>query len=223
MDGIQYQTPDSNNNLHLEENSLPLSQQAADYLMYILSTYVLEEPWKRWCLHRMQKLKVIAGLPSPETYDWRLRKAMICWMNECCPHNILLFIVTYLSTEVPLHQAGDVSVWPLGVGPGLHLGEVRREVDRLQLVVDKLADVPGQVVVADNKVKWAEQNLSANLTEQKINKSIQYKVREFSVFLSENLNFRAISEMPVELWWAWNFDLKCLFPGIKQRWQAVQN
>lgn len=38
MDGIQYQTPDSNNNLHLEENSLPLSQQAADHFLYILNT-----------------------------------------------------------------------------------------------------------------------------------------------------------------------------------------
>ena len=68
MYGIQYQTPDTNNNLHLEENSLPLSQQAADYLMYILSTYVLEEEsWKSnadWGLWKAKKNK-IWNMPVP--------------------------------------------------------------------------------------------------------------------------------------------------------------
>ena len=61
MDGIQYQTPDSNNNLHLEENSLPLSQQVADNFVYILSTCT----WGKGCikdmLSMMQKQKDKAG------------------------------------------------------------------------------------------------------------------------------------------------------------------
>ena len=68
MDGIQYQTPDTNNNLHFEENSLPLSQQAADYLMYILSTYVLEEEYERVMLiedcEKQRKTRFEMPVPS---------------------------------------------------------------------------------------------------------------------------------------------------------------
>ena len=60
MDGIQYQTPDSNNNLHLEENSLPLSQQAADHFLYILITCTWGKGSMRDMLSIMQK--DIAGL-----------------------------------------------------------------------------------------------------------------------------------------------------------------
>ena len=97
--------------------------------------------------------------------------------DHCCTEHIP---ITYLSTEIPLHKAGDVCVWPLGAGPGLHLRQVSGEVDCLQLVVDKLADVPGEVVMAENRVKWAKNY--DNLTEQKINKSNQEKSDQWFIF-----------------------------------------
>ena len=85
---------------------------------------------------------------------------LLCWVEKC--------------QAIPEHPLCPVSVWecqcgttlrkPMGtpldnyrVGGQLtrrivgYLAEVGTEVDRLDLVVDKLADVPGQVIVPGNK------------------------------------------------------------------------
>ena len=40
---------------------------------------------------------------------------------------------------------------PLGARPGLHQGQVRAEVHRLQLVVHELPDVPSEVIVSEGR------------------------------------------------------------------------
>ena len=57
-----------------------------------------------------------------------------------------------MSTESALDDPGQVRVGPLGGSPRRDLRQVRAEVDRLELVMNKLPDIPGKIVVAE-KVK----------------------------------------------------------------------
>lgn len=56
-------------------------------------------------------------------------------------------MLTHLTTHLALDQPGQVGVRPLALGPRLHVLEVVGEIHRLQLVVNKLANVPWQIVV----------------------------------------------------------------------------
>ena len=54
-----------------------------------------------------------------------------------------------LAPHHPLPHAVEVGVGPLGGGPGARELDVGRQVHLLQLVVDKLTNVPWKVVVSE--------------------------------------------------------------------------
>ena len=55
-----------------------------------------------------------------------------------------------LGTDHPGSHPVEVSVGPLGGGPGGGELDVGAEVHLVQLVVDELSDVPGEVIVSRN-------------------------------------------------------------------------
>ena len=55
----------------------------------------------------------------------------------------------YLSADHALFQPLEVGVRPGALAPGGHAPQVVREVDSVELVVDELPDVPGEVVVSE--------------------------------------------------------------------------
>ena len=55
--------------------------------------------------------------------------------------------LAYLGADPALADPVEVSVRPGAVAPRRDESQVVGEVDRVQLVVDELADVPGEVVV----------------------------------------------------------------------------
>ena len=57
--------------------------------------------------------------------------------------------LNHLSSNFSLDKSGNVGVRPLGGRPGRHLAQVGTEVHCLDLVMDELADVPWQVIVAE--------------------------------------------------------------------------
>ena len=57
-----------------------------------------------------------------------------------------------LGTDQPGSHPVEVSVGPLGGGPGGGELDVGAEVHLVQLVVDELSDVPGEVVVSRNLI-----------------------------------------------------------------------
>jgi hypothetical protein len=60
---------------------------------------------------------------------------------------------SHLTPHLSLHESRDVRVRPLALGPRVHVLEVVGEVDGLELVVDKLANVPREVVVTEGREK----------------------------------------------------------------------
>ena len=54
---------------------------------------------------------------------------------------------SYLTTNLSRHHATNVRMRPFAFGPGIDVFEIVGEIDRVQLTVDKLANVPRKIVV----------------------------------------------------------------------------
>ena len=74
--------------------------------------------------------------------------------------NRLASLVGYLRADSALPEPVEICVRPAALSPGRDVAQVVRQVDRVQLVVDELADVPRQVIVPRNK--------DTNITKHKI-------------------------------------------------------
>ena len=55
--------------------------------------------------------------------------------------------MSYLTTNLSRHHATNVRMRPFAFGPGIDVFEIVGEIDRVQLTVDKLANVPRKIVV----------------------------------------------------------------------------
>ena len=56
--------------------------------------------------------------------------------------NPTILVNTYLSTDLALNKSSYVGVRPGGCSPGILRFQIAREIDGIELVVNKLADIP---------------------------------------------------------------------------------
>ena len=96
----------------------------------------LIKPWDRKCVCGIER-------------ELLLGRGPFCLLYVHVTFPILLYLSSYSSLPQPV----EVGVRPEAIAPRREEPEVVGEVDRVELVVDELPDVPGQVVVAEEREK----------------------------------------------------------------------